>query len=327
MFGFVDETVIEVSSGHGGTGCISFRREKYVPRGGPDGGNGGKGGDVLFTVKRNLKTLAHLRMKRVFRAQNGRPGEGRRKHGRDGKDAIVEVPPGIRITDADTDELIADLTEESTFCILKGGKGGKGNWHFTSSVRQAPRYAQPGLDGEERKLKIVLSVIADIGFVGFPNAGKSSLLAHVTNAHPKIANYPFTTKIPNLGVMDAGFRDIILADIPGIIEGASHGAGLGFRFLKHISRTKGLAFLIDLSEDNYHEAFEVLRSELETYAPELIKKPRVVIGTKLDLLENLKPLEELKGLLPVERVIGISCFSRRGIDELREGFIDLTKEP
>ena len=234
MVKFADEALIEVRAGNGGNGCIAFRREKFVPRGGPAGGDGGKGGDVLFCIKRNLRTLAHLRYKRVFKAKNGADGQGSQKYGRDGEDVLIPLPPGSIIKDAETGEIIHEFTTETeaeVFTFLTGGKGGWGNVHFKSSTNQAPRTAYEGSLGETRKLKIELSIMADIGLVGFPNAGKSSLLEYFTNARPKIAPYPFTTKIPNLGVLRVSDeKDIIIADIPGIIEGASSGVGLGFTF-------------------------------------------------------------------------------------------------
>jgi GTP-binding protein len=320
MLGFADETYIDVSSGNGGPGCVSFRREKYVPRGGPDGGDGGRGGDVIFVVKNNLKTLLHLKQKRNFNAKNGQPGMGRRKHGSDGDHAVIAVPPGTLIKDAETDEILQDLTDQEEWVFLRGGLGGKGNYHFSTSTNQAPRYAQPGLPGQERRLHIELNLIADVGFVGFPNAGKSSLLSALTNAHPKIGDYPFTTKIPNLGVLEFHGHDIVLADIPGIIEGASHGAGLGIKFLKHIYRTKVLVFMVDLSDENYLAAFDLLKKELEQYAPELLERPRLLVGTKLDLYEAEQALEKLSQAFPRETVCGISTFTRKGLDE----FIKLT---
>ncbi|GAB1484954.1 hypothetical protein MASR2M78_37720 [Treponema sp.] len=240
---FADEALIEVSSGNGGNGCVAFRREKYAAEGGPSGGDGGRGGNVLFQVRRNLRTLAHLRYKQTFRAENGRDGEGKQKYGRHGEDVVIPVPPGTLIKDAETGEIIRDFGDvEGDYLYLRGGNGGWGNVHFKSSINQTPRQALPGKSGETRKLRVELQVMADIGFVGFPNAGKSSLLERFTNARPKIAPYPFTTKIPNLGVLTIGNRDIVLADIPGLIEGASDGLGLGIRFLKHVARTAGLAF-------------------------------------------------------------------------------------
>ena len=309
---------------------MAFHREKYVPKGGPSGGDGGRGGDLVFRVRRNLRTLAHLRYKQSFRAENGHDGQGRSRYGRNGEDAVVLLPPGSVIKDAETGELIHDFgLDENDFLFLKGGNGGWGNVHFKSSVNQAPRKALPGKKGESRKLRVELQVIADIGLVGFPNAGKSSLLDKFTNARPRIAPYPFTTKIPNLGVLTFGTgetdsRDIIIADIPGLIEGASEGLGLGIRFLKHISRTVALAFLIDLGEDNYLRAFDILCRELEAFSPELVSRRRVIIGTKLDLESPELPvqerLEELKKKYDNERVLGISVFSGQGIEELSSLF-------
>jgi GTP-binding protein len=328
---FADEAIIEVSSGKGGNGCVAFRREKYVPMGGPSGGDGGRGGDVIFEVRRNLRTLAHLRYKHSFKAENGRDGEGSQRNGRNGEDVLIPVPPGTILKDTDTGELIRDFgLQEGSFLFLKGGNGGWGNVHFKSSINQAPRKALPGKDGELRRLSVELQVLADIGLVGFPNAGKSSLLDRFTNARPKIAPYPFTTKIPNLGVLTIDDRDIIIADIPGLIEGASEGAGLGLRFLKHISRTAALAFLIDLSEDNYLEAFDILYRELGSFSPDMVQKARILVGTKLDLedaeLPLAKRLEELRAKYPAEQVLGISVFSGEGIPQLGAVLGRLTNE-
>ncbi len=316
MIGFADETFIDVSAGSGGDGCVSFRREKYVPMGGPDGGDGGTGGSVIFIVKNNLKTLSHLKRKRVYRAENGHQGEGRRRHGRDGKDVEIAVPPGTIIKDSNTGEILKDLTGELRWTFLKGGKGGLGNQHFSTSRKQAPRYAQTGKNADEKRLHIELAIIADIGLVGLPNAGKSSLLNALTNAKPKIGSYPFTTKIPNLGVMQTSGRDIVLADIPGIIEGASVGAGMGFKFLKHISRTKALIFLIDLSSPDFEAVFKILYKELEEYAPELVKRTRLIIGTKTDLEGTAKNLDKLIRSLPKEKVLGVSVYTREGLKDL-----------
>jgi GTP-binding protein len=329
---FADEALIEVSSGSGGNGCAAFRREKYVPKGGPAGGDGGRGGAVIFTVRRNLRTLAHLRYKHTFKAENGRDGEGSGRYGRNGDDLIIPLPPGAVLKDADSGELVRDFgAEPGDFLFLKGGNGGWGNIHFKSSVNQAPRKALPGQEGRTVRLKVELALMADIGLVGFPNAGKSSLLNFFTNARPKIAPYPFTTKIPNLGVLSLGSfrrddpdsRDIILADIPGLIEGASEGAGLGIRFLKHISRTGALAFLIDLSEDNYLEAFDILRRELEAFSPELLKKRRIILGTKADLEAGAGRLETLKEKYPQEEIRRISVFSGEGLEELVPALVKL----
>ncbi len=315
---FADEATITIASGKGGNGCVSFRREKHVPFGGPAGGDGGRGGDVIFIVKNNLRTLAHLRYRQTFYAKNGEDGMSKNCHGKDGEDVLVPVPPGTIIRDASTGSVIREFTDEreEPWVYLKGGNGGWGNTHFKTSTNQTPRIALPGKPGETQVIKVELQLMADIGFVGFPNAGKSSLLDKFTNARPKIAPYPFTTKIPNLGVLTVGDRDIILADIPGIIEGAHEGAGLGFKFLKHITRTAALAFLIDLSDDNYLEAFSVLLAELEDFSPELGKKPRIVVGTKLDLPETEGRLGELARKLPDEQVLGISAMSGEGLKEL-----------
>jgi GTP-binding protein len=324
--GFIDETLLEVNSGKGGPGSVSFRRELFVPRGGPDGGDGGKGGDVVFKVKNNLKTLSALRHKKTFNAENGKPGTGSKKHGKDGQNAVIEVPPGTIIKNPDTDETIKDLTDLSDneeWVFLKGGKGGKGNTQFKTSTKQAPRYAQPGLPGISRTIKVELSIIADIGFVGFPNAGKSSLLNRLTNAHSKIASYPFTTKIPHLGMYRVSERDIILADIPGIIEGASQGAGLGIKFLKHINRTKGLLFLIDLSDEKYLESFDILLNELNSFSSELVSKKRIILGTKIDLEGTEESLELLEKKYPDEKIYGISVFSEKGLENINKIFFSL----
>ncbi|MBN2739124.1 MAG: GTPase ObgE [Spirochaetales bacterium] len=325
MTGFVDEAVIEVFSGNGGSGCVSFRREKYVPKGGPDGGDGGEGGNVVFKVRRNLKTLFQVKRKHVFRAKNGLPGMGRKMHGKNGDDAVIEVPPGTYVKDFYTGEIIKDLnTDGEEWVFLRGGKGGRGNMNFATARRQAPRYAQPGIEGVERKIQLELNLIADIGFVGLPNAGKSTLLKTITNAHPQVAPYPFTTKIPNLGVLRVYDRDIILADIPGIIQGASQGAGLGIRFLKHISRTFLIILMIDMGDPACLDAVEILRKELEAFSPELLTKSKLIIGTKLDLDEAEENLELLKEKYPEEHIIGISSFSRIGLDALVKAFVQYT---
>lgn len=320
MQGFIDETRLEVYSGEGGAGSVSFRREKYVPQGGPDGGDGGRGGNVVFLVKNNLKTLSHLSRKHVYRAVNGYGGKGKRMHGKNGEAIIIEVPPGTIVRDYQTNDILKDFSdnvdgEEWTF--LQGGNGGQGNWHFRTSRKQTPRFAQPGMPGEYAEIKLELNLIADIGFVGFPSVGKSSLLKALTNANPNVASYPFTTKIPNLGMLRLGEKDIVLADIPGIIEGASHGLGLGLQFLKHISRTAGLAFLIDLGEEDFHDTYSKLLVELKEYNPELLDKPRMLLGTKIDLEAAKGNLEKLQGLYPEEHVIAVSVFSREGLDELK----------
>lgn len=331
MISFADEAVIEVSSGKGGNGCVSFRREKYIPNGGPSGGDGGDGGDVIFCVKRNLRTLSNLRYHRFFKAKNGQDGMSWGKYGRDGDDIVIPVPPGSTIRDFETGELIHDFTVESEdeqFRFLEGGKGGWGNIHFKSSTNQAPRYAHEGKPGEVRKLKIELSIMADVGLVGFPNAGKSSLLTAFTNARPKIAPYPFTTKIPNLGVLRVdNERDVIIADIPGIIEGASEGAGLGFQFLKHISRTSCLLFMIDCSDENYLSAYDTLCAEISSYSQELAAKPRIVLCNKIDVEGAAERAREIASKIRKTdssiNVIPVSILCNQGLADARKAIMEL----
>ena len=334
MIGFADEALIEVRSGNGGNGCIAFRREKYVPHGGPNGGDGGKGGDIIFTVKRNLRTLAKLRHKHCFKARNGSDGQGWNRHGADGEDCVIPVPPGTTIRDAETEEVIYDFSTavgDETFTYLVGGNGGWGNVHFKTSTNQAPRQANPGIKGETRFLKLELSIMADVGLVGFPNAGKSSLLTAFTNARPKIAPYPFTTIIPNLGVLRVDDEsDIIIADIPGIIEGASEGLGLGDTFLKHITRTSCLIFMIDCSDENALTAFETLCNELEQYSDELMEKPRIVLCNKIDVDgafdRALEIQQKIKETEPETKVIPVSVMGGRGMKDAQKEIVSLVNE-
>ena len=321
MFGFSDETYIDVASGNGGNGCVSFRREKFVPKGGPDGGDGGKGGDVVFVVRDNLRTLGHLKMVRSYRAENGRPGQGARCFGRNGADVEIPVPPGTVIKDAQTGQVIKDLTGEERYVFLKGGRGGLGNWHFRTATRQTPRFAQSGEPGTEMRIGVELLVIADIGFVGFPNAGKSSLLNLLTNARSKVAGYPFTTKIPQLGAMRYDGQDMILADIPGIIEGASQGAGMGLKFLRHISRTKALAFFIDLSDENCLDSYDILSKELADFAPALLEKPQVIIASKLDEDGAVQRLEDLRARLAGREIHPLSIYMDETVEQVKQAFI------
>ena len=326
--GFVDETSFEVSSGNGGAGSVSFRREKYVPKGGPDGGDGGTGGNVVFRVKSNLKTLSKIPPNRKYSAKVGDNGKGRRMHGKNGVDLILDVPPGTLIRDTDTGDLLHDFSENLdgvTWTFLRGGKGGQGNWHFRTSRKQAPMYAQEGEPGQTVNVTLELNVIADIGFVGFPSAGKSSLLRELTNANPKVAPYPFTTKIPNLGMLRLSDKEVILADIPGIIEGASRGIGLGFEFLKHIARTEALAFMIDLGEEDFLETYEKLLVELGEYQPALLDKKRFIVGTKKDLDETGEKVAKLKERFTEFPVIIVSIFSREGLEELKRLFLTMAK--
>jgi GTP-binding protein len=297
---------------------VHFRREKYIPKGGPDGGDGGDGGDALFIVRRNLKTLSHLKMKHSFRGENGLPGGGQRKSGRRGTDVEVPVPPGTLIRDADTGALLQDMAcRTEPWLFARGGRGGRGNWHFRSSTRQAPRIAEPGAKGICRRVLVELALIADVGLVGKPNAGKSTLLSVLTNSRPKIGSYPFTTKIPNIGVCSGYEKEFVLADIPGIIEGASRGAGLGLQFLKHISRTNLVLFLIDLHDEAPQIAYHMLEEELHAYSPDLATKPRLVLGTKMDLAGSGDRLIALESAVPEQTCIGISAVTGYGIPELR----------
>jgi GTPase len=322
--GFVDETTIVVTSGSGGDGAVSFRREKYVPRGGPDGGDGGKGGDIIFTVRSNLKTLSHLKLKRIFKAGDGGRGAGQRMTGKDGADAAVMVPPGTVIRDPASGAVVADLLADGqTLVYLRGGRGGKGNSHYATSVNQAPRYAQKGIPGESRELRAELHLIADLGFVGKPNAGKSTLLSVLTNAKPLIADYPFTTRTPMLGLLRLPQRDIILADIPGIIEGASAGRGMGLKFLRHIERCAALLYLVDLDGGDCPETVRVLEAELATYAGSLVGRPRIIVGTKADLPGAADGLAALEAAFPGERLLPVSSFSREGLAELTSAILSL----
>ena len=329
MIQFADEAVITVSSGKGGNGCISFRREKYIPLGGPSGGDGGKGGDVYFVVKRNMRTLSKLRRRPILKAKNGTDGLSWGKYGAAGEDLIIPVPPGTTLRDDETGELIHDFTtqsEDEKFLLLKGGNGGWGNIHFKSSTNQAPRIANKGEPGQVKKIRVELSVMADVGLVGFPNAGKSSLLTAFTNARPKIAPYPFTTKIPNLGVLRVDDeRDIIIADIPGIIEGASEGVGLGFKFLKHISRTQCLLFIIDASDENYLTAYDTLVKEVEVYSADLAKKPRMVLCNKIDIEGAKERADEIaKKIKAADKntnVLSVSILNNIGMGALRNAVI------
>ena len=318
---FVDEVEIEVIAGDGGAGCVAFRREKFRPLGGPSGGDGGDGGDVVVSARENLKTLRHLRMKQHYRAGNGSPGAGRQRHGSRGEDAVLELPPGTLVTDVQTGEVVCDLSEEGqTVVICRGGRGGQGNVHFKSSTNQAPRYAQSGLPGEERRLRVELRLIADIGFVGLPSVGKSSLLKALTAAHPKVASYPFTTVIPNLGVVHYYDRDIVLADLPGLIEGAAHGAGLGHRFLKHIQRTQALVYVLDATHEQPQHDVEVLEKELNSFAGELTERRRLLILNKVDLLDE-EERADLCNRFESEGFEGafqlVSAATREGLEELK----------
>jgi len=313
---FTDYIELTLVAGKGGRGCISFRREKFVAKGGPDGGDGGDGGDVIVECDNNLHTLSHLRGKKILKAKNGLPGEGKKKHGKSGEDLVIKVPPGTIIKDKATKEILAELNKPGEkVVLLKGGKGGKGNWHFRSSRNQVPRYAEEGKEGESREVIIELKLIADVGLVGFPNAGKSTLISVISNAKPEIANYEFTTLTPKVGVVNIDFdKSFIIADIPGIIEGASMGRGLGLKFLKHIERTKFLLFMIDLASfrDPIYQ-FNTLKNELEKYSKELAKKPYGIALTKVDIANELKV--EIKS--DAKFILPISAVARKNLDKLK----------
>lgn len=287
---FLDHITLHVEAGHGGAGAVSFRREKFAEKGGPDGGDGGIGGSIHFRATRILNTLNPYRHKREFRAERGAGGEGCLRHGKDGANIVLDVPLGTLIRDAQSGELLAELLEDGqTVCIAKGGRGGLGNNNFKSSTNRTPRHAQPGEDGEVRDLELELKLIADVGLVGFPNAGKSTLVSRVSAAHPKIADYPFTTLEPQLGVVAVTDLDsFVIADIPGLIEGAAHGAGLGIYFLRHVERTRMLLHLVDLADpiQEPEDAIRIIEQELKTFSEVLYAKPRWLVGTKLDALQD-----------------------------------------
>jgi GTP-binding protein len=323
---FIDEAEITVRSGDGGAGCVSFRREKYLPKGGPDGGNGGKGGDVLIKATRKLYSLYDFESRRSFRAQNGRPGSGKNKSGKNGHDALILVPLGTAIKDGETGELLADLVLDNQQVVLaRGGAGGKGNSHFATSTHRTPRFAQEGQKGTEKRVKLELKLIADIGIIGLPNAGKSTLLSRLSGANPKIDTYPFTTITPNLGVMmvDDG-QTLNLADIPGLIEGASSGKGLGHKFLQHIERTNILLYVLDIHRPHTGDIltdFSIVRKELAGYHPSLINKDQVIALNKIDIspLKGTGLEETCRAFLdrgyPCQ---AISASTGEGLDELKE---------
>lgn len=326
---FIDQAIITVRAGSGGGGHVSFRREKYIPKGGPAGGDGGNGGDVILAADENVNTLLDFKGRPIWEATDGEPGRGKQQHGSHGSARIIRVPPGTLIYDKQTGELLCDLKPEMQFVVAKGGRGGFGNEHFKSSINQTPKTASPGYPGEEREVRLELKLIADVGIVGLPNAGKSTLLASVTAATPKIADYPFTTLTPQLGiaVLDAA-RRIVLADIPGLIEGASSGSGLGHDFLRHIERTRVLVHLLDAvpadgskPADNYR----LIREELRRYSPLLAEKDEIVVLNKLDLLEDdaarRAAVSKLRTELKLGRgdeVLAISAATRDGTAELLE---------
>ena len=320
---FIDRVKIKVKAGDGGNGVTAFRREKFVPRGGPSGGDGGVGGNVWMEADEGLNTLLHLRYNPEHKADRGRHGEGSNRFGKDGEDATVRVPVGTQVFNAETEELVYDFTEAGQrFLIAKGGKGGWGNAHFATPTRRAPKFHYTGRPGDEKELQLELKLIADVGLVGFPNAGKSTLISVISAAKPKIADYPFTTLEPNLGVVDLGdFRTFVVADIPGLIEGASEGAGLGDRFLRHVERTKLMLHLVDVSSLEGRdpvEDYRIINRELANYNADLAKRPQIVLATKIDSLDDPERLESLRAIAKRDGkdFLAISSVANMGLKEL-----------
>ena len=319
---FIDEAKIWVKAGNGGKGCMAFRREKYVPKGGPSGGDGGNGGSVIFESSLHVNTLLSFRYNREFRADRGRHGEGSNCHGASGEDTVIRVPVGTVVFDEESGESLFDFTAPGQqFLSARGGKGGRGNARFASSTNRAPRRTEPGQPGEERRLRLELKLLADVGLVGFPNAGKSTLLSKLSAAHPKIADYPFSTLEPCLGVVAAGDDSFVMADIPGLIEGAHQGHGLGTRFLRHIERTRLLVHLVDVSETERDpvEDFRVARNELAQFSAALLEKPVVVVANKVDLPGSEERLERLRAFCQAEGLplLAISALRGDALDALR----------
>ena len=319
---FVDKARITVKAGNGGNGCVSFHREKYIAAGGPDGGDGGNGGNIILQVDDNLSTLMDFRYKRKYVAENGVDGAGQRKSGKDGKSLVIRVPRGTLVRDAETNEIIQDMSGSEPYILCRGGKGGWGNTHFATPTRQAPRFAKSGLPGESHDVVLELKLLADVGLVGFPNVGKSTLLSVVSKARPKIANYHFTTLFPNLGVVyvDEGVS-FVMADIPGIIEGASEGAGLGHDFLRHIDRCRLLIHIVDVSGREGRdpvEDFEAINAELAQYSPQLAERPMLVAGNKADIAEDRSLLDKLKAHVEAKGLtfFELSAATHQGVDAL-----------
>ena len=311
---FIDRVKIYVKSGDGGDGCVAFLREKYRPRGGPAGGDGGKGGDVILRVNKKLHTLLDFYYRRMYKAKNGRPGEGKNRHGKSADDLIIDVPPGTVVFDAESGEQIADLVD-GEFIVARGGRGGRGNAQFATSTNQAPKYAEEGKPGEEKWLILELRLIADVGLVGLPNAGKSTIISRLTNAHPEIADYPFTTKEPHLGIAEIGMdRRLVIADIPGIIEGAHRGKGMGLEFLRHISRTKVIVILLDIL-DEPEKAYRTLLSELSKYNDELLRRPRIVALNKIDAADRELLNRNWEKIFSGEEIFKISAVAGTGLKE------------
>ncbi len=319
---FVDYVKVYATSGNGGKGSVHLHREKFITKGGPDGGDGGRGGHIILRGNENLWTLYHLKFKKHFKADHGGHGSKSRSTGADGEDVYVDVPLGTVVRDPDSNEVLFEITEQGEEKILcQGGMGGRGNWHFKNSVNQTPRYAQPGMPQEEKRVTFELKILADVGLVGFPNAGKSTLLSVITSAKPKIADYEFTTLKPNLGIVEyRDFQTFVMADIPGIIEGAAEGKGLGHYFLRHIERNSTLLFLIPADADDIKKQYDILLDELRRYNPEMLDKSRLIAITKCDMLDDELKAElkiELDNELPIDYVF-ISSVAQQGITQLKD---------
>jgi GTP-binding protein len=325
---FIDEATISVQSGDGGRGCVSFRRERFIPRGGPDGGDGGKGGDVLLLATSRKRTLHHFKYQHSFKAANGAGGEGAQKTGKNGADLVIELPPGTLVYDARTGELLRDLTADGeNFRVARGGRGGRGNKRFATATNRAPRFAQPGEPGEAHQLKLELKLLADVGIIGLPNAGKSTLIGAISAARPKTGSYPFTTLEPNLGVVTTDWgAPFVVADIPGLIEGAHQGAGLGIQFLRHIERTRLLVHLIDAGTIDSRQPlrdYHAINAELRSYKPELAAKPQIVVLNKLDLPEAKQKAADFQQALPEIEIVCISAVTGEGLPALKSKVVCL----
>jgi len=320
---FIDHTTLSVKAGNGGMGCIAFLREKFRPKGGPSGGDGGRGGSIIFQVNKQLSTLQDITLNHLYRAENGANGGGKNMHGKKGKDIIIKIPPGTIIKNAETEQILKDLTgENESYVVAKGGNGGFGNARFKTQQNTAPKIANDGQPGEELKIELELKVLADVGLVGFPNAGKSTFISKISNAKPKIADYPFTTLVPNLGIVKYGdYNSFVMADIPGLIRGASDGKGLGSQFLRHIERTKVLVYLVECIDEEIYENFVTLKNELKKHNPELIKRPSLLLLTKIDLIPTeLLELEKVSKEIPI---VQISSVSGKNLNEAIQSIAEL----